>query len=93
MLNIVDVGAHLLDPDLRPPIKALFIYNHNPVIVHPDQNRISAASPARICSPSGCDVVMTDSIATRRRAARGQPLRVPDLYAAYGRTGSSGRSR
>ena len=29
-LNIVDVGAHLLDPDLSPPIKALFIYNHNP---------------------------------------------------------------
>ena len=40
MLNIVDVGAHLLDPDLSPPIKALFVYNHNPLIVHPDQNRM-----------------------------------------------------
>ncbi len=39
-LNIVDVGAHLLDPTLSPPIKAVFIYNHNPVIVHPDQNRM-----------------------------------------------------
>src|SRR5438046_3652702 len=33
-LNIVDVGAHLLDATLAPPIQALFIYNHNPVIVH-----------------------------------------------------------
>src|SRR5213594_3593597 len=38
-LNIIDVGRHLLDPDLEPPIKALVIYNHNPLIVHPDQNR------------------------------------------------------
>src|SRR5262249_16244523 len=39
-LNIVDVGGHLLDPTLSPPIKAAFIYNHNPLVVHPDQNRM-----------------------------------------------------
>ena len=36
-LNIIDVGRLLLDDRLSPPIKALFIYNHNPLIVHPDQ--------------------------------------------------------
>src|SRR5213594_197160 len=40
LVNIVDVGAHLLDERLAPPIKAVFIYNHNPVVVHPDQNRL-----------------------------------------------------
>ena len=49
-LNIVDVGAHLLDPGLAPPIKAVFFYNHNPVIVHPDQNRMRRGCPARTCS-------------------------------------------
>src|SRR6267142_2043043 len=34
-LNILDVGRLLLDEKLDPPLKALFIYNHNPVIVHP----------------------------------------------------------
>ena len=37
-LNIVTIGRDLLDPQLKPPIKGLFIYNHNAVIVHPDQN-------------------------------------------------------
>jgi anaerobic selenocysteine-containing dehydrogenase len=27
---------------LKPPLKALFIYNHNAVVVHPDQNRCGA---------------------------------------------------
>jgi anaerobic selenocysteine-containing dehydrogenase len=39
-LNIVDIGHHLLDPTLAPPIAGLFIYNHNPLIVHPDQNAL-----------------------------------------------------
>src|SRR4029077_1778441 len=42
-LNIVTIGRDVLDPDLRPPIKGLFIYNHNPVIVHVDQNTMKRA--------------------------------------------------
>ncbi len=42
-LNIVDMGRHLLDPTLSPPLKALFVYNHNPLVVHPDQNRMRRA--------------------------------------------------
>ena len=33
----------LLDRTLDPPLMALFIYNHNPLIVHPDQNRMRRA--------------------------------------------------
>jgi anaerobic selenocysteine-containing dehydrogenase len=62
-LNIVDIGRHLTDPDLRPPIKALFIYNHNPLIVHPDQNRLRRGLSREDLFVVGCDVVMTDSLA------------------------------
>jgi anaerobic selenocysteine-containing dehydrogenase len=62
-LNIIDVGAHLLDDRLDPPIKALFIYNHNPLIVHPDQNRLRRGLERDDLFIVGSDVVMTDSMA------------------------------
>jgi anaerobic selenocysteine-containing dehydrogenase len=62
-LNIVDVGAHLTDPALTPPIEAVFVYNHNPVVVHPDQNRIRRGLAREDLFIVGCDVVMTDSLA------------------------------
>ena len=33
-LNILDVAPSILDDTLDPPVRALFIYNHNPLIVH-----------------------------------------------------------
>ncbi len=84
-LNIVDVGAHLLDPTLSPPIKALFVYNHNPLVVHPDQNRMRRALSREDLFIVGCDVVMPAS-----RASPDGLLPAPshfesdDLYAAYG---------
>jgi anaerobic selenocysteine-containing dehydrogenase len=63
ILNIVDVGRHLLDEHLRPPVKALFIYNHNPLIVHPDQNRLRRGLARDDLFVVGADVVMTDSLA------------------------------
>jgi anaerobic selenocysteine-containing dehydrogenase len=62
-LNIVDVGAHLLDPRLAPPIQALFVYNHNPLVVHPDQNRLRRGLAREDLFVVGSDVVMTDSLA------------------------------
>ena len=62
-LNIVDVGRHLLDDQLDPPIKAVFIYNHNPVCTHPDQNRLRRGLSREDLFVVGCDVVMTDSMA------------------------------
>jgi anaerobic selenocysteine-containing dehydrogenase len=61
-LNIVDVGRHLLQDDIDPPIRAAFIYNHNPVATHPDQNRMMRALSRDEIFKVGIDVVMTDSM-------------------------------
>ncbi|HMK79957.1 MAG TPA: molybdopterin-dependent oxidoreductase, partial [Xanthobacteraceae bacterium] len=34
-LNINQVGRHLATDDIDPPLRAVFIYNHNPIVVHP----------------------------------------------------------
>ena len=84
-LNILDVGAHLLDPSLDPPIQALFIYNHNPVIVHPEQNRMKKALAREDLFVVGCDVVMTDSLAYADIVLpASSQFEFPDIYAAYG---------
>ncbi|MBI3375671.1 MAG: molybdopterin-dependent oxidoreductase [Betaproteobacteria bacterium] len=62
-INIIDVGNLLLDGDLDPPLKALFIYNHNPVIVHPGQNRMKQALARDDVFIAGIEVAMTDSMA------------------------------
>ncbi|TLY59273.1 MAG: molybdopterin oxidoreductase family protein, partial [Gammaproteobacteria bacterium] len=62
-INILDVGRLLLDDNLDPPIKALFIYNHNPLIVHPDQNRMKQALAREDVFVAGIEVAMTDSMA------------------------------
>lgn len=84
-MNIIDVGAHLLDETLSPPIKAVFIYNHNPVIVHPDQNRLRRGLSREDLFVVGSDVAMTDSM---RYADIVLPaashFEHPDLYPAYG---------
>ena len=84
-LNIVDIGAHLLDPALHPPIKALFIYNHNPVIVHPDQNRLRRGLLREDLFIVGADVVMTDSMAYCDIVLPASShFEYDDLYPAYG---------
>ena len=84
-LNIVDVGAHLLDPALSPPIKALFIYNHNPIVVHPDQSRLRRGLLREDLFIVGCDVVMTDSMAYCDVVLPAAThFEHPDLYPAYG---------
>jgi anaerobic selenocysteine-containing dehydrogenase len=84
-LNIVDVGAHLLDPALSPPIKALFIYNHNPLVVHPDQNRMRRGLSREDLFVVGADVVMTDSMAYADVVLPASShFEYHDLYAAYG---------
>jgi len=39
-LNMSRIGALLTDPALAPPIKALFVYNSNPVAVAPEQESV-----------------------------------------------------
>ncbi len=44
------------------PIKSVFIYNHNPVAVHPDQNKMIKALSQKDVFVIGCDITMTDSM-------------------------------
>ncbi|MBI4638744.1 MAG: molybdopterin-dependent oxidoreductase [Candidatus Rokubacteria bacterium] len=84
-LNIIDVGAHLNDPHLSPPLKALFIYNHNPLIVHPDQNRLRRGLARADLFVVGADVAMTDSMAWADIVLPASShFEHDDLYAAYG---------
>jgi anaerobic selenocysteine-containing dehydrogenase len=85
MLNIVDVGRHLTDPHLTPPLKAIFIYNHNPLIVHPDQNRMRRGLCREDLFVVGCDVVMTDSLAYADVVLPAcSHFEHADIFAAYG---------
>lgn len=60
--NIVDVGRLLNDDKMKIPIVAVFIYNHNPIAVHPDQNRMRQGLSREDLFTVGCDVAMTDSM-------------------------------
>ena len=62
-LDILDIGRHLNEDDLEPPVRGLFIYNHNPVVVHPEQNRVRSGLMREEVFLVGCDVAMTDSMA------------------------------
>jgi anaerobic selenocysteine-containing dehydrogenase len=84
-LNILDVGRHLAERALAPPIEALFIYNHNPLIVHPDQNRLRRGLAREDLFVVGCDVVMTDTLAYADVVLPAcSHFEHADLYAAYG---------
>jgi anaerobic selenocysteine-containing dehydrogenase len=61
-LNIVDVGRHLERDDLDPPLRAVFIYNHNPIVVHPDQARMQRALKREDIFFVGIEVAMTESM-------------------------------
>jgi len=39
-LNMSRIGALLTDPELAPPVKAVFVYNSNPVAVAPEQESV-----------------------------------------------------
>src|SRR5450631_1051523 len=84
-VNIIDVGKLLLEKNLEPPIKALFIYNHNPLIVHPDQNRMKLALAREDLFVVGIEVAMTDSMAYADVILPAcTHFEHADIYAAYG---------
>ena len=39
-VNMIQLGRLLTDPDLSPPVRALYVYNSNPAAVCPDQTRV-----------------------------------------------------
>ncbi len=84
-INIVDVGPLLLDASLDPPIRAVMIYNHNPVAVHPDQNLMRRALDSEDVFVCGADVVMTDSMAYCDVVLpAASHFEYADIYGAYG---------
>ncbi|HML11725.1 MAG TPA: molybdopterin-dependent oxidoreductase [Xanthobacteraceae bacterium] len=84
-LNILDVGRHLERDDLDPPVRAVFIYNHNPIVVHPDQARLQRALKREDLFLVGIEIAMTESM---RHCDVVLPaathFECDDLYASYG---------
>src|SRR6266849_1051526 len=84
-LNILDVGRHLERDDIDPPLRALFIYNHNPIVVHPDQNRLKRGLLREDVFLVGIEIAMTESM---QRCDIVLPaathFECDDLYPAYG---------
>lgn len=84
-LNILDVGRHLERDDLDPPLRAVFIYNHNPIVVHPDQNRLRRALAREDIFYVGIEIAMTESMQHCDIVLPAAThFECDDLYAAYG---------
>lgn len=86
-INILDVAAHIVDDDLDVPIKALFIYNHNPIAVHPRQRLLKQALETEDLFIVGYDLNMTDSMQYADIILPAcSSMEYGDLYKAYGHT-------
>lgn len=84
-LNVLDIPDYILTPGTEVPIRGVFIYNHNPVAVHPRQRTMHAALQQPDLFVVGSDVSMTDSM----RCAdiilpAATHVEYGDLYKAYG---------
>jgi anaerobic selenocysteine-containing dehydrogenase len=84
-LNILDVGRHLERDDIDPPLRAVFIYNHNPIVVHPDQNQMKRGLRREDIFLIGIEIAMTESIQHCDIALPATTyFECDDLYASYG---------
>lgn len=85
VLNINDVGRHLAEDALDPPLRTLFIYNHNPIVVHPDQNRMRRGLAREEIFAVGVELTMTESMAYCDIVLPAAThFEYADLYPAYG---------
>jgi anaerobic selenocysteine-containing dehydrogenase len=83
--NVLDLPRHILNPGSALPIKGLFIYNHNPVAVHPRAAEMRAALLSESVLVVGSDISMTDSMACCDVILpAASHLEYGDLYKAYG---------
>ncbi len=84
-LNLLDIGRHLAHDDIDPPLRAVFIYNHNPLVVHPDQNRMRRGLAREDVFAVGIDVAMTESMAYCDIVLPAAThFEYADLYPSYG---------
>jgi anaerobic selenocysteine-containing dehydrogenase len=84
-LTINDVGRHLAEDDIDPPLRALFIYNHNPIVVHPDQNRMRRGLARDDVFTVGIELTMTESMTHCDVVLPAAThFEYAELYASYG---------
>jgi anaerobic selenocysteine-containing dehydrogenase len=84
-INLIAVGRHLATDDIDPPLRALFIYNHNPIVVHPDQHLMRRGLRREDVFAVGIDVAMTESMAHCDLVLPAAThFEYADLYASYG---------
>jgi len=84
-LNIMDIGRHLVSDDVDPPLRALFIYNHNPIVVHADQNRMKRGLAREDIFLVGIEIAMTESMQHCDIVLPAAThFECDDLYGAYG---------
>jgi anaerobic selenocysteine-containing dehydrogenase len=84
-LNINDVGRHLAADDIDPPLRGLFIYNHNPIVVHPDQNRMRRGLARPDVFAVGIELTMTESMSYCDVVLPAAThFEYADLYPSYG---------
>ncbi len=85
--NLIDAAEHILDKDSDSPIKTVFIYNHNPVIMHQNQNKMIQALSQEDVFVIGCDINMTDSMKYADVILPAcSHFEHSDVYASYGYT-------
>jgi anaerobic selenocysteine-containing dehydrogenase len=84
-LTINDIGRHLAEDDIDPPLRALFIYNHNPIVVHPDQNRMRRGLAREDVFAVGIELTMTESMTHCDVVLPAAThFEYAELYASYG---------
>jgi len=85
--NLINAAEHILDRDNAIPIKTVFIYNHNPVIMHQNQNKMIKALSHKDVFVIGCDINMTDSMKYADVILPAcSHFEHSDVYASYGYT-------
>jgi len=85
VINMIQLGRALTDPDLSPPVKALYVYSSNPAAICPNQNLVLAGLAREDLFTVVHEQVMTDT-------ARWADLVLPattsmeheDLYRSFG---------
>ena len=83
--NTLDLASHILDPGDALPLKAVFIYNHNPLAVTPQQLKLQAALNSDDLFVVGSEISMTDSMACADVILpAASHLEYGDLYKSYG---------
>jgi anaerobic selenocysteine-containing dehydrogenase len=85
VINMIRLGRVLTDPELAPPVKALYVYSSNPAAVCPDQLRVLRGLAREDLFTVVHEQVMTD---TARHADLVLPattsMEHEDLYRSYG---------